>query len=208
MNSAFLALRNSTKCPFAKRAVVVESPTWEPDRTFEENVQGHAVAIRAMSTRIEQERLDGFVAYVRTPSDSPSFDEVKFQFRRYLFALAETDSSCAIAMAGDFQSPEWQFTHSDVRFFLNVFAACYPEPHSKFAPVAGGFLVFFQPEQSFSFCPGPPLDRFKHVIRQRFSLANMPYNGERIDRRIEAPLYIFPVEPFGEDIRWWEDQPV
>ena len=41
--------------------------------------------------------------------------------------------------------------------FLNVFAACYPENHSKFIDVESLFYVFFQPEYSFRMCGADPL---------------------------------------------------
>ena len=205
MDQAFLELQKTTKCPFAKRAKVIAAPDWDASISFEENVALHASAIRAFAPRIDPERLDGFVAKVGTESGVPPFGEVRRQFGRYLFALADTDESCWRAMGSDFLTPEWQFTHSGVRFFLNVFAAFYRQPHSKFAGVHDGFFVFFQPERSFDFCGGPPLDVFKYEIRRRFAAVNMPYNGDQIDQRLEALLYMFPVEPYGEAVRWWDD---
>lgn len=70
-----------------------------------------------------------------------------------------------------------------------------------------GVRVFFQPEQSFDYCGARPLSVVKHEIRARFRSAAMPYNGEQIDRRLEALLYMFPMDPFGRTVRWWEPDP-
>jgi hypothetical protein len=205
VDQAFLELQKTTRCPFAKRAMVVAGPDWDYTLSFEENVAFHADAIRSFVSRIDPERLDGFAAKVGTESAVPSYAEVRRQFGRYLVALGETDESCRRAMESDFLAPQWQFTHSEVRFFLNVFAAFYPQPHSKYAGVRDGFFVFFQPERSFDFCAGPPLDVFKFEIRRRFTTVDMPYNGDLIDQRFEALLYMFPVEPYGEAVRWWDE---
>lgn len=204
MSREFTKLSSITKCPYARSASVVAAPDWDYSVGLEENAASHARAIAAFAERVESERLHGFVAKVGTSHAAPDFEAVRVGFRGYLMALAGTDRTCAESMLNqDFMSTDWQFTHSSMRFFLNVFSSCYPQPHSKYCDVDNGFLVFFQPEVSFDYCGGQPLDVAKHAIRARFASAGMPYDGDRIDRRIEALLYMFPIEPFGEAVAWW-----
>jgi YqcI/YcgG family len=201
----FRELMSITKCPFARSARVVFSSDWNKNASFQKNIAVHARELEAFAQRIEDERLHGFVSKVGCVAERPSFDEVRRSFGRYLFGLAATDDSCQAAMNEEIVSLNWQFTHSGVRMFLNVFASCYPVKHSKFCDVKNGFYVLFQPERSFDFCGGVDLRSFKHIIRARFAAAGMPYNDTQIDKRIEALIYMFPSEPFGAPVEWWHE---
>ncbi|WP_372517247.1 YqcI/YcgG family protein [Mycobacterium hackensackense] len=196
---------NVTKCPFAKNASVVFGPTWNRRCSFKGNVARHAVELRRFSRVLERDRLHGFVVKVGMRHRNPSFEGVRRTFREYLRALAETDLSCKESMEANLLSPDWQFTHSDTRYFLNVFASCYNPPHSKYIPTRYGFYIFFQPERSFDFCGRASLEEVKYHIRTAFARANMPYNGDLIDRRIESFLYMFPLQPFDSPVRWWSN---
>ena len=200
---AFEELRQTTKCPFAKGARVISAPDWDPALTFTENVAGQGNALRRFAMDFDEHRLHGFVARVGCEQERPSFDDVRMRFHEYLVALAETDESCSAVLAEDKLALGWQFTYADIRMFLNVFATCYPRKHSKYCEVLDGFFVFFQPERSFDFCGSRSLAIMKHEIRARFAEAGLPYNGAQVDARIEALLYMFPVEPFGEPVKWW-----
>ena len=193
-----------TKCPFARSARILAAPEWESSLSLDENAVQHAAALADFARRIETERLHGFVAEVRTLPSQPSFEQVRVGFRNYLFALAKTDASCGASMSEIRLDKDWQFAHSEVRFFLNVFSSCYPIQHSKYCRGSHGFYVFFQPERSFDFCGSRPLSEFKYEIRRRFEAAGMPYNGDQIDRRLEALLYMFPVDPDGAPVVWWD----
>jgi hypothetical protein len=42
-------------------------------------------------------------------------------------------------------------------------------------------------------------------VRQRFRDAGSPYNGELVDRHLEAYLYMLPLELEGDPVPWWVD---
>lgn len=195
----------STKCPFARKARIAFAPDWMPDQVYEDNIRAHGKALGAFVERVDSERLHGFLAKVSIENMAADFETVRKGFAHYLFALARTDDSCHESMSRDYLHRGWQFTYSGMRMFLNVFASCYPPAHSKFCDVSNGFYVFFQPERSFDFCGSRPLSEFKFEIRRRFSAAGMPYNGDLIDQRIEALIYMFPIDPDGEPVEWWRD---
>lgn len=199
----FDELARVTKCPFAKKARVVYGPDWCADLALEQNALRCANALEKFGARIEDERLHGLVVKVGTASVNPSFEEVRSAFGEFLFALGATEVSCGKCMTSDFLDLDWQFSHSGTRYFLNVFASCYTPPHSKHAYVQRGFYVFFQPERSFDFCAGSSRKDVKLKIREQFARSGMPYDGTQIDRRIEALLYMFPLEPFGDPVVWW-----
>ena len=63
----------------------------------------------------------------------------------------------------------------------------------------------FQPEFAFDLCGITQASKIEKVfIRSRFREAGRPYNGELVDNRLEALLYISPQQLTDPPIRWWE----
>lgn len=202
---SFRDLQRRTHCPFARTARIVLAPDWQHDRTYTENVAHHAGALRSFVQTGTADRHHGFVAGVGVGGRYRDFSAVRAAFGDYLLALGATDESCDDRMRADRLDRDWQFTYSGCRMFLNVFAACYPKSHSKFIDTESLFYVFFQPEYSFQMCgAGPLAPGVKHEIRKRFKAAGMPYDGALIDRRIEALIYMFPLQLGDEPVVWWD----
>lgn len=202
---AFKDLKDRTLCPFARSAKIWFGPPWDTSLRFRENCSIQATDLRRFCEAAYEGRYHGFVAGLRVGDAAQNAEDVKVAFRDFLNGLAAEDASCGRCMAQHPLSEDWQFEFGDVRMFLNVFAPCYERPHSKRVESTGAFFVLFQPEFSFDFCGIDPGSRdTKLEIRRRFASAGMPYNGAQIDSRIEALLYMFPSDPFGEPVRWWE----
>lgn len=201
---AFSRLQERTLCPFAEGARIWRSPAWDNSLSVLTN---YSIIARELGRFVLFDRaatLHGFCAEVRLGAAACDFESVRVGFRDLLFGLASEDESCRRCLAADVLAPDWQFEFSGMRMFLNVFAPCYPFPHSKWIPDRDLFLVFFQPEHSFDLCGiNSSEQETKAAIRRRFADAGMPYNGELIDARSEALLYMFPCDPFGPPVRWW-----
>jgi FPC/CPF motif-containing protein YcgG len=150
--------------------------------------------------------MHGFVSEIVIGLGARSFEDVRRGFRSYLNGLADHDEDCRRTLNGDKLRSKWQFSFAGMQMFLNVFAPCYEQPHSKFIASDDSFWVLFQPEFSFGLC-GVDSSRgeLKQQIREKFSSCGMPYNGEMIDRRIEALLYMFPQRITDDPVRWWVD---
>jgi hypothetical protein len=200
----FETLRQATYCPFAKTANVRFAPMWDRLLTPCDNIRLHAETLSAFVRVAEKERIQGFVSEVVIGSDAQSFEGVRCGFRDYLADLAMYDEDCRRTLDLDKLGPKWQFSFAGMRMFLNVFASCYKQPHSKFIASDNSFWVLFQPEFSFGLC-GVDSSRgeLKQQIREKFSSRGMPYNGAMIDRRIEALLYMFPQHITCDPVRWW-----
>jgi hypothetical protein len=202
----FKRMVGQTRCPYAKTAKVWYAPAWNTDASYYENVGFHATALRQFVPVAKAERYHGFVSEITIGPRAKDFDTVKRAFREYLHALASTDTNCQQCMMGVRGDKSWQFEYAGLRMFLNVFAPCYPAPHSKRVEAEDCFFVFFQPEHSFDLCGVNPQNRAaKTQIRSAFADADMPYNGAAIDARIEAELYMFPLNPTDPPVRWWLD---
>jgi hypothetical protein len=200
----FDSVISGTHCPYAKRARVFDASEWNPLLSYEMNILDQAEAIRCVSNAHME--YEGVLTFVPTNSRTPLLPEVVTEFRRYLWALSALDSTCLQVMRADKLSTEWQFTFASTRYFLNVFASCYSQQHSKYVESEYGFFVFLQPESSFKRCPGRPLDEMKISIRSRFARAGMPYDGSLVDERIESHLYIFPLQYGDAPVEWWHEE--
>jgi len=200
----FELLRAGTLCPFAAKAKIWTGPSWDVQVSRSQCLQRCARDLGDFSRVALDEGYDGYVAEVGLPSDGGTdLEAVRRTFNWFLRGLALHDESCRECMAKDFLDKRWQFEYGSVRMFLNVFSSYYPKRHSKYAPIEGGFFVFFQPEFSFKKHKAVLDDSMKAYIRNRFAAAGMPYNGRQIDERIEALLYMFPEDPSGPPVTWW-----
>ena len=201
----FESMRASTYCPFAKGANIRFSPPWKNSLGFDGNVAAHAAALADFVVEGQRSHLHGFVSQITLGEDACDFDHVRKAFRAFLHGLARHDDDCCNALKDDKMSTDWQFSFRGMRMFLNVFAPCYPQPHSKFIDSPGSLWVFLQPEYSFDLCGiDPSKTAAKDAIRASFRNAGMNYDGGQIDKRIEALLYMFPMRPTDEPVRWWD----
>ena len=200
---AFEALRISTLCPFAGTSRVEYGPAWRRDVDFAQNVASIADALRHHLPRCRREQLRGFVAQVGV-DDPGSFEGAVAAFRHLVFDLSDHDRSCRSVLTGDIGAREWNFKFAEEPIFLNLFASCYPQPHSKRINDPQHVYVFFQPEFTFDFCNvNRSRTVLKEQIRQGFTDAGMPYSGETIDGRRKALAYVFPLAVDDPPIEWW-----
>ena len=205
MNSFERLKQYTTYCPFAASAKVEHQLSWDPNLSFLENVQAHSVTLREF-TRFAQERdYHGFVSRVLIGPAAKSFETTRVTFREYLYGLAKFDEDCAQNLAQDKVNLNWQFSFNNLRMFLNVFSPCYSNQHSKYIASEDSIYIFFQPEYSFDLCGSKPLNRTITLsIRDRFDEHGQAYDGELIDRRIEAYIYMFPEKLGDPPVVWWE----
>ena len=199
---AFERLKHSTLCPFASGALVESAPMWDALRSPTENLEIVAESLVGFCTAAEESRLHGFV--VQVGGESSSFEGVRLLFRWFVEELSRLDPGKSKCMEEDKFRRDWQFEFARVRLFLNVFAACYPQKHSKYCSDLENIYIFFQPEFSFDFCGiSSARVREKQRIRKAFADAEMPYSGDMIDGRVEALLYMFPLSAGDPPVVWW-----
>lgn len=203
MARAFEATKRSTLCPYAAQARISYGPAWCDDDTKLVNWDRIAAALAEWATTAEVERSHGFVVEIGHPA-AGNFDHVRTLMRGVLQSISERDPALSTCMSGRFEDPEWQFEFAGLRLFVNLFAPCYPPGHGKHTDTPGRIYLFLQPEYAFDLCGITPENRAaKERVRRRFREAGSPYNGEMIDGRLEAYLYMFPLKPTDEPVKWW-----
>jgi hypothetical protein len=199
-------LQSSTLCPFARTARVRVSPAWDPSLSPSHNLRLIADHLRTFCEEYPGLRLHGFAMELQTRSgDAMSPEACTQAFAWVISALRHLDGQGDDLSKSAVEQPEWQFSFAGRRLFMNLFAPAYGPSHSKHLPPGDRVVVFAQPEESFDYCGVNPSRRHvKEAIRRRFADAGRPYPGELIDTRVEAHLYVFPCEPGGNPVRWWE----
>jgi hypothetical protein len=204
MAEGFAAIKNSTLCPYAKSARVRYGPRWTPVDPDDANWARNATALAGWADTARKECSHGFVLEI-AGRDAASFHCVEASLKEALHSLNAHDPAASDCMKGPFDAVEWQFEFADLRLFVNVFAPCYPTNHSKHSQDSERIFLFLQPEYAFDLCGVNPANRAaKELIRTRFRAAGMPYNGELIDQRIEAQIYMFALHASDQPVRWWE----
>lgn len=192
-----------TQCPFAQTAKLSYAPEWSLDASEDDNFDCIAAALAEFCAETRPAEIHGFVFQV--PLLEPTLDCVSRRFCSALVALNIRDPACTPCLKGNIRVPGWQFEFSRQRLFANVFAGCYQPNHSKYLKDTDVLLVFFQPDHSFDwFKINREATKTKESIRQQFAAAGRPYPTQLIDRRIEAELYIFPLEVGDPPVAWFE----
>ena len=205
MATSFETIRQTTLCPYAARANVSYGPAWLQELSARPNWDRIAASLAEWADRAYETRSHGYVIEIGGV-DADDFDEVRRTLRRTLTELNARDPAESNCLQEDLEDPGWQFDFAGLRLFANVFAPCYSPGHTKHSPVPHRVYVFFQPEFAFDFCGINPRNRAaRELVRRRFLEAGSPYNGELIDRRQEAYLYMFPLDPMGQPVKWWTD---
>jgi hypothetical protein len=202
---SFEQLKLSTYCPFASSAKVARQLSWNLGLDFLGNIQSHALALKEFTKFAQERKYHGFVSRVYLGNGAKNFETTRIAFKEYLFGLAKFDQDCAKCLEQDKINLEWQFSFNKLRMFLNVFSPCYSLQHSKYIYSEDSIYIFFQPEYSFSLCGSKPLTKLTtQSIRDKFYKAGKGYDGELIDQRIEAYIYMFPEKPGDQPVNWWE----
>lgn len=205
MNTFERSKQSITYCPFAASAKVEHESSWDHDLDFLANVNSHAITLRRFTEYAQEHKYHGFVSRVYAGSDAKRFEGTRRTFKEYLYGLARFDHDCAQCLAQDKINTDWQFSFNNLRMFLNVFSPCYSLQHSKYIDSKDSIYIFFQPEYSFKLCGAKPLNRtITQSIRDRFGEEGQAYDGELIDRRIEAYIYMFPEQLGDPPVIWWE----
>ena len=199
----FSTIIEQTLCPFARAALIVYGPVWERNLTEAENVRRNALALEDFCRSAPSEKFHGVVLEIGINTEKADFDEIKLTFRRILTTLNSLDPKLSRCLDDLSEEPGWQFEFAGLRLFCNVFAPCYRPQHSKYSYTTGEMFIFMQPEISFDYCGINRNNRStKQAIRDAFAEAGRPYDGSLVETRVEAWLYIFPLEVGDSPVKW------
>lgn len=203
MSGAFAAVKRTTPCPYARGARVSYGPPWDT-ALGATNWERNALSLAEWASTARRSGSHGFVVEICDPRAGDLYFVTEL-LKTGLQQLSRFDPERSDCLKRDIEDTGWQFEFAGLRLFVNTFAPCYPPAHSKRIEDTERVYLFLQPEYSFDIC-GVNRDNLaaKRMIRRRFAEAGSPYSGELIDRRVEAYLYMFPLDPDDPPVRWWE----
>lgn len=195
----------ASHCSFAPAAELWAGPLWNPRRAQDVNLRELWPDLVKFTRVHETAGLDAFVIAPRVKKQPKTVDDVGRQVRDILMGLSETDPSGRNSMAELLLSPGWQFSFNGVPLFVMAFSEVYPQSHVRHAD-RGTFLML-QPESSFDAhgigSAHPHSTALKHKVRDNFAKHGQAYPLATIEARVEAHLYVLPLE--GEaPLNWWE----
>jgi YqcI/YcgG family len=203
----FVAVINTTLCPYARTAHVMYGSSWVEGLTFHDNLAKNIAELSHFCRIAFQARLHGFVLEALVGEKACSMTGTLEVMRSVMRGLASADESALQSLEADsIETPSWQFSFRGIELFTSVFSPCYPAWHTKHLPNKLSVVIFFQPDFSFDFCR---IDRrnkaAKEAIRKRFAESGRPYDWHLIERRIEAHIYVSPLHLGDPPVMWWLD---
>lgn len=203
----FQRIIDMTQCPFAAYSKLWGLPDWDPSKSVADNARASAPTFLRFERVALPERLDGLILEVKDTELCKTLNQVCATFREILEVWGQSDPSGCNCMTENLLHPDWQFRFSQTRYFVSVFAPCYPHNHPRFSCQSDAMFLFLQPEFSFDFhgihSANRELARIKSQIRGKFSMHGSGYSGKLVDDRIEALIYILPIGKDDQPIHWW-----
>jgi len=210
----FAGVVRDTACSFAAGARMWGAPAWQRTKSISTNAAATAPPLRRFVREFRAESLDAFIIKPELKREPRTVSDLGRLLRDLLTFLGEFDPTGANAMRELMIGRGWQWSFAGEEMFVMVMSDVYPAAHVRHAPT--GTFVMLQPSEAFTahgIGGGKPYgDSLKQRVRSAFESAGRSYPSQSIDRRVEAHLYLLPLE--GEPpTAWWEpdglpDQPV
>ncbi|MFD7645677.1 hypothetical protein ACFV4P_34095 [Kitasatospora sp. NPDC059795] len=206
MADSFRTIRGTSACPFAARARIETVPPYTGLRPYEAGfAAGPAVA--DLARRIEHDDVDGLLLQLTDLGLGSTIEVLAETVRQTVTGLLEatgTDPAAALADAG---TDGWWLQLSGVRWFLIVFAPCYPDTSPR--STRGSTTTFFllQPVHSFDRHATPKGAVIAPAVRERIRSAHQaagtPYNTDHAQQTAEAQKFVAPLHPDDPPVTWW-----
>ena len=179
---SFEQVRGTTKCPFAKKAKVIEV-------SLEEATIGSICeALSNILPMLTQHTLDA--ALISLPEEfTKKPEDIGYALFHILISL---DKTCLAGV----ESRDWKLYLQNEKFFVATFWYGFEESSPRKCP-EGAFLLF-QPKSSFERggLRGDTERKIRLSIRKMFAIGGKPYNHEPLSE----------AERFLPEVKWWIEQ--
>jgi hypothetical protein len=195
----------ASHCTFSPHAVLWAGPRWDRRLDLEANLARQWPVLRRFTEVFTTARLDAFVIAPVLKKPVRTVEELGRLVRDILICLSDADPAGDDSMASLLLSPGWQFSFNGVTMFVTTFSDLYPADHVRHS--GDGTFLMLQPTESFDMhgigSRHPHSAEIKSSVRENFERHNQIYPLDAIERRIEAHLYVLPLN--GQPpIAWWE----
>ncbi len=181
MIESFEQVRGSTKCPFARKACIIEVSSGR--ESLEEICQSLQVVLPQLKTNKQDAALVGLP--VARSCTLQSIAQFLYQ------TLLTLDPNCLAGV----ESKEWKLFLYSQKFFVATFWSGFDDLSSRKCPE--GAFILFQPKSSFErngLRGGPNEPKLRLNIRRMFASVNKPYDHETLSE----------AQRFLPEIVWWK----
>lgn len=199
----FKKIIENTYCPHANKSFIM-GKKWNIEYSDELNIENQIKDIVNFSNTFIENKLYGYVLEVASKTQISTLEQTSKKFYNILKILNKCDPCKSNCLELEKENEKWQFEFNNMRTFLTVFSPCYNEKNPRFSYDKNIMYIFFQPEKSFTMAGVSRKNmQAKLDTRKKFADNGRPYDGDLIDKRIEAWLYISPYNIGDEPVKWW-----
>ncbi len=197
---SFAPIRRATHCAYAAGSVI-----WGA-RPFELNLDGIAEDLARFVDAAGELRLDAFV--IELPAAfGETVDALAQTTNAVLRGLADRDPTGESVFDREVEDLSWCFAFGGDLLFVNTFAPCYPEAHSRYGFGVPSTFVLLQPRHSFARVVRPGETVLPVAVRQKIR-ADYEAHRRGYDVGISAVPYeayrvVRPLHPGDPPVRWW-----
>ncbi|WP_371500285.1 hypothetical protein OG871_27525 [Kitasatospora sp. NBC_00374] len=203
----FTSLQQDSACLFATRARLEAAPVFDGTDAFTAG-RAAAPALVDFAWRAQAEELDGLVLELTYRPLGADLDTLAVTVRQVISGLLDaigTDPGTALRDAG---TPGWWLTLAGTRWFVVVFAPCYPSTSPRSTHGLTSTFLLLQPVHSFDRHASPKGSVIAPVVRQRIrdahTVAGCPYDPALAQQDIEALKFIAPLHQDDPPVTWWQ----
>ncbi|MEV7926130.1 hypothetical protein [Kitasatospora sp. NPDC088779] len=209
-DDGFTPIQLRSACLFAARARIEAVPAYPGAEPYE---AGRAAGplLADFARRIEDEELDGLVLQLTDPGLGATLDALTATIRETvtgLLAATGADPAAELSGAG---ADGWWLRLAGIRWFLVVFAPCYPGASPRSTRGSTSTFLLLQPVQSFDRHATPKGAVIAPAIRERIRdahyAAGTPYDSDLAQGTTEAAKFVAVINPGDPPVAWWRPGP-
>lgn len=204
----FKPIQLNTHCSYAAGSRLWGAPPFDKSLPFRSNLVNIASHCAYFISLSQIQKLDGYVIELPDLEYGKDIKALARSLHAVLRYLADFDPAGSHCMDGPVEDPAWCFTFGGEKIFVNAFAPCYPENHSRYGFGSLSTFIMLQPRHTFAPAIRPGDSALSPAIRQRirhtFNINDRSYDGGLSMIPFEAYRCIRPLCPGDPVVRWWE----
>jgi hypothetical protein len=204
----FQRIQQSTQCIYSPQSRLWGCPEWDVSDGFDSNLHRILPDFALFLDLAHEFALDGYILELRGNGYGSTLAELARSTRLVLQWLSDRDPAGDHCMHQEVEDPAWAFSYGGEKLFVNSFAPCYPQSHSRYSFGCDHTYVFFQPRHSFrkAFHEHETAisAETRAVIRRAFERHGRPYDTTISAAPFDAYRFVRPLNPGDPPVRWWK----
>jgi hypothetical protein len=202
----FAAIQSKAACVFAPRARIESAPAFSGTEAYAAGAAAFG-SVRDFAARADADELDGLLIELVDPIHGDSPTTLATTLRSVLTSLVSADGGSPEAALQEANSDHWWLTLCGTRWFVLVFAPCYPSDSPRHTFGSSSTYVLLQPVSSFDRRATPRGTTITQEIRERirdaYAARGCPYDGELAQQDVESLKFVWPLQLGDQPVRWW-----